>query len=328
MKKRGKSVMHDRKANYFLRTLAVVAAAIALTTLVAALWQKAEDSKYGEGDTRNYELPKELMGFAETLKGIFGGEKSASEAETSSSKQQVESVSSSSVAESESSLPESSSEPEPEKKPVSFGSVPESEPVDETYFDDAVFIGDSLTEGIKAYELMQNATVLAHQGINVDSILTKEAISSGGGRITIPDALMRLDRVGKIYVMIGANGIAWMDNATFIKKYGAFIDELRDCQPGAVIYVQSMLPVNEQIIIDQAQYEPITNSSIDDLNSRLAKLAEEKGVYYVDVAAAFKDATGGMPAEATPDGIHLNAPYYQTWFDYLMAHTVPEDIGG
>jgi len=319
--------MHDRRTNYFLRVLIILALAIGITTLIATLWQRSEDAQYGENGTKNYELPKSIVSAVETVKGLFGGGAGES-SESSSSESLPESASLPSSESSASGGESTSSESSSASEVTESGLVPEREKASDSYFDDAVFIGDSLTEGIKAYELLENATVLAHQGINVDSILTKEAISSGGGRITIPDALMRLDKVGKIYVMIGANGIAWMDNATFIKKYGALIDKLEECQPNAIIYVQSMLPVNEQTIIDQGQYEPITNDSIDDLNSRLMKLAEEKGVYYVDVAEAFKDETGGMPAEATPDGIHLNAPYYQKWFDYLLTHTVPGDIGG
>ena len=50
--------------------------------------------------------------------------------------------------------------------------VPESSRVLNNYFDDAVFIGDSLTEGIKLYDIMSNATVLSHTGLGLDNIYT------------------------------------------------------------------------------------------------------------------------------------------------------------
>ena len=39
--------------------------------------------------------------------------------------------------------------------------------VGDEYFDDAAFVGDSITEGIKLYEVMTNATVVAARGINL-----------------------------------------------------------------------------------------------------------------------------------------------------------------
>ena len=44
-------------------------------------------------------------------------------------------------------------------------------------------------------------------------------------------------------------------------------------------------------------------------------MAGEEQVYYVDVASAIKDETGGLPAEFTTDGLHFKGEYYNKWID-------------
>ena len=52
-------------------------------------------------------------------------------------------------------------------------------------------------------------------------------------------------------------------------------------------------------------------------------LCKEKGVYYLNVAEAFKDELGNLPTEASPkDGMHFGSTYYMKWFDYLKCHAV------
>ena len=55
-------------------------------------------------------------------------------------------------------------------------------------------------------------------------------------------------------------------------------------------------------------------------NKLLLDLANEKGCYYLDVHSALMDENGVLPEAASPDGIHLNAPYYKNWFNYLKTH--------
>ena len=117
--------------------------------------------------------------------------------------------SSSSQSESSSSEASSSSEEsssEPESSAVAFGQpVPESERVTSAYFDDAVFIGDSLTTGIQLYNILPDTTVLASVGININNIFTNEVISDGnGGQQTILDAAKDI-QPAKIYTMLGTS---------------------------------------------------------------------------------------------------------------------------
>ena len=114
--------------------------------------------------------------------------------------------------------PQAESRPESDPEPSfpRFGLVKEGEAVSASYFDDAVFFGDSLTDGLGAYSSLSNATFIASTGVNPDSVFTKEAITLPGEekRCTMFSALGR-SRPGKIYIMLGAN---WVGLNTGIEK--------------------------------------------------------------------------------------------------------------
>ena len=197
------------------------------------------------------------------------------------------------------------------------GAVPESERVTSDYFDDAVFVGDSITSGISLYQLMENADVLADTSINLSSIYTKESIrQEDGTRIPIMDALQQ-KQYRKVYVMLGGNEVNGDSTETFLSRYGKIIDDIKSYQPNAIIYVQSMLPVTADNIYG------LDNVRIDEFNAALLELCQEKEVYYLNVAECMKDESGMLPEDASPaDGMHFGAEYYSKWFEYLKHHTV------
>lgn len=63
--------------------------------------------------------------------------------------------------------------------------------MDDAYFDDAVFIGDSRTEGLILYTGLANATVYANQGLMVDTVFTRPVIQMDGQKLSVVDALRR-----------------------------------------------------------------------------------------------------------------------------------------
>ena len=238
--------------------------------------------------------------------------------ERASSSSQSESTSS----EASSSSEESSSEPE--SSAVAFGQpVPESERVTSAYFDDAVFIGDSLTTGIQLYNILPDTTVLASVGININNIFTNEVINDGnGGQQTILDAAKNI-QPAKIYTMLGTNGLKGLGPQETVRYYRQLVQQLKADHPDSIIYVQSLMPINEEIFAANYGYE-LTNAEIDECNELLMQMAGEEEVYFVNCAEAIKDENGELPAEFTTDGLHFRGEYYNKWIDYLKEHTVPE----
>ena len=122
-----------------------------------------------------------------------------------------------------------------------------------------------------------------------------------------------------IYLMFGANALAARDDEAteniFIAYYGQMIDLVRQAAPDADIYVQTMTPV-------AADYAStgIYKARIQRVNEKLANMALEKGVYFVDVYSALADDNGDLLAEYSSDGLHMVAAGYKAWVDCLAGH--------
>ena len=197
-------------------------------------------------------------------------------------------------------------------------SVPESAEVDDSYFDDAVFIGNSRTEGFKLYSGLSNAQFYTAIGLMVDTIFTKPYATINGEKTTIMEALKTTD-FSKVYIMLGMNELGWVYGSVYQEYYGRIIDGIREINPDAVIYIQSILPVSAE---KSAGDDIYNNPRIDEFNGLLQELAEEKEVYYVNVAEAVAGEDGSLPEGASFDGVHLTPDYCAKWRDYLKTHTV------
>ncbi len=205
-------------------------------------------------------------------------------------------------------LPE---EPSGEETPV------EAEAVDDSYFDDAAFIGNSRTQGLMLYTGLQNATFYTAQGLMVDTFFTKKVVGTGEGKLTIPDA-MKQQNFKKVYIMLGINELGWSYEDVFIRKYGELIDEVKRLQPEATVFVQSIMPVSKSKSDRDKVYN---NPRIDRYNELIQEMAKEKGAVYLNVAEAVGLDGGALPEEASTDGVHLNKEYCVKWLDYLKCHT-------
>lgn len=185
--------------------------------------------------------------------------------------------------------------------------------VDNSYFDDAVFIGDSLTQGFQMHGGITNATYYGFKNLNVKDVFQKALVSGASGKITIADAL-RQTSYGKYYIMLGANELGWVYPQVFLDKYSELIALIRETNPDAAIYLQSVLPVTQHVSDTNKYY---SNSRIDEFDQMIAQLAEDEQVTFLNVREAVQNESGVLPDDAATDGIHLNKTYCQKWADYL-----------
>ena len=196
--------------------------------------------------------------------------------------------------------------------------VTESAAVGDDYFADAIFVGDSRTEGFMLYSGLKNAQSLTTVGLTVREAFQKETVKVDGKKMTVMDALATKS-FGKIYIMLGMNELGWVYAEQFQEEYGKIIDRVREINPQAEIYIQSILPVSQKKD-DEGTY--VNNQRINAYNELLIQLAEEKEVAYVNVAEAVSDETGKLPEDATADGVHLQPSSCKIWLEYLKTHTI------
>ena len=197
-------------------------------------------------------------------------------------------------------------------------SVPEREAVEDSYFDDAVFIGNSITEGFMLYGGPAGAAYMTDIGLMVDTVFTDQCVAVGEEKRTVMEALEETD-FSKVYIMLGTNELGWVYGSVYQEYYGRIIDGIREINPDAVIYIQSILPVTAKKSAGEKVY---TNERIAEFNGLLMELAEDRQVYYVNVAEAVADESGCLPEDSSFDGVHPTPDCCVQWMDYLRTHTV------
>lgn len=211
---------------------------------------------------------------------------------------------------------EENSSPPPETPYDYSQPVPESAPGAEGDFQNSLFIGNSITDGIARYGIIPGATVYAKNGLTVTNALTEPVVVSGSGRISVEQALgsRQFDR---IYLMFGMNELGFGSEKQFITRYSALIDRLWAMQPSATIYVQSILPVTAE----RSQKDSTFNTPrLQHFNELIRQMCAEKHALFLDAHSALCDETGALPAEYSSDGIHITKEAYGIWFSYVNTH--------
>ncbi|MDR3551858.1 MAG: GDSL-type esterase/lipase family protein, partial [Clostridia bacterium] len=186
---------------------------------------------------------------------------------------------------------------------------------DAKYFSGAAFLGDSLTEGLEYFSVMDDATLLGETGLSTYTALTHPQ-TIGGKKVMVADAV-KAAKPSVIYVMLGSNEINWMAQGDYIKYYDKLIDTLQKGSPQAQIEIESILPVTASY---EKRYPDRSNSHIDQFNGALRLMCNSRGLKFLDIASVMKDEDGKLPSSASDDGIHLRAPYYNRWISYLLAN--------
>lgn len=193
--------------------------------------------------------------------------------------------------------------------------------VEDDYFADAVFIGDSRTVGMFEYGgLEETADFYASTGLTIYKLFDAEIVAVEGQKkkITVEQALSE-NSYAKIYLMIGINEMGTGTVETFTAAYQEAADHLLELQPDAILYIQGIMKVTTERS-EQGDY--INNEGIEARNEALAQLADNERIFYLDVNPEICDETGGMEASYTFDGVHLKAQYIDIWKTFLKEHAV------
>lgn len=193
-----------------------------------------------------------------------------------------------------------------------------SQAVDDSYFDDALFIGDSRTEGFMMYSSLTNINAYCSKGLSITKIYEDEIVTLEDGRtVTVMDAL-REQSYAKIYIMFGVNELGWPYDDLFEEQYAKVVYDIKQLQPDALIYVENIIPISAE---RSATDDIYNNTNVYRFNAIIEKVCRDQNVIYLDVASALADENGALPADASTDGIHCNGVYCDKWLDYLKQNT-------
>jgi lysophospholipase L1-like esterase len=119
-------------------------------------------------------------------------------------------------------------------------------------------------------------------------------------------------RPDTIHIMAGINDLKQgASEDSVVRNLQQMVGRLRQQHPQAQIVVHSILPT---------RWESLPSDQIQRVNGRLAQLAQQPGVSFVDLQTTFADDQGQLRRELTTDGLHLSRQGYAVWRTALVSY--------
>lgn len=216
------------------------------------------------------------------------------------------------------------------------GQIEESASAPDSYFDDAVFIGDSVSLMLKYYasfmrgnnpNFLGKAQFLCSGSFgfrNAILPISDESLhpSYNGTKQTVEASVAQMG-AKKVYIMLGMNDIADKNYTNTLKNATTLVSRIREKSPDTVFYFQSVTPR-----MKDSQIKSLNNEIIFEFNKQLAAYCAENGHYFVNIYEAVCDENGDLtktycsdPVSSGGMGIHFTYEGCEKWVDYLYKHT-------
>lgn len=208
---------------------------------------------------------------------------------------------------------------------VSEYELPEHGPVDSSWFENTLFIGDSMTQTLTVYNLglPDSAAVSAYRSITPIQFVNNVTVSNEDGTQTAIFDELCTHHPEKILILLGMNVLASGSDANLIETYEMLLNKLQEQFPGIPIYVQGVTPVGKIVATQQAA---LTVNRIKKANLQIAQMAQRNGCYYIDMFHALANEDDLLSTYISQeDGIHLNQRGAERWIAYLKTHVLTDD---
>lgn len=204
---------------------------------------------------------------------------------------------------------EEAAKPTPTPEPVYT-----SKGINETYYTNCAFFGNSYIDGMEIYELVPGADYFSKIGLTVSQAVK---IPTDTGTVPVVEEFSQGKQYDKIFMMFGENEIGWIGNA-FFEQYEALIDKVILNQPNAKIYLLAIPPISKKV--SDKDEDGLNIDRIKEYNSGIKTIAQNVGATYVDVFSPIVGEDGYLPADAATDGVHFGEDYYIKCLIYIQEH--------
>ena len=197
--------------------------------------------------------------------------------------------------------------------------APTNETVGASFFDDAVFVGDSVSLKLSYYAgssgRLGNAKFLVQGSYSAGNAVSNGLLMSYQGQKMDLQSAVAATGAKKLFIMLGMNDIALYGINNTIKNWRTMLGRILEKSPDIKIYIQSMTP-----IWTGGEIGGLNNKNADQFNQALKAFAQENGYTFIDVAPYMKDSTGGLATRYCSDNyVHITTEGAATWVSVLRA---------
>lgn len=197
--------------------------------------------------------------------------------------------------------------------------VPVSEEIENSYFDDVLFAGDSRMGCMYLWGEITNARVEYVTSLNL-WLIDSMPLDNHADGMTMYDALSTTDK-NNIYLLFGINEIRsseeYFESWAF-EQYQSILTMLRENNPDSNIYIMSTYHPRSISGLP----EPALTEHLGYVNSRLMKLAADNYMYFLNLDDGMTDEEGLIRDEYVGDGLHFGPTGTHALEDYIKTHVV------
>ena len=199
---------------------------------------------------------------------------------------------------------------------------PEHEAAGDEYFEDAVFIGDSIMENIEMLDLFPTANFVTLIGMSPISLDKKLFILRKEDRwVTAYDMINQYPHK-KIFILLGSNALDHKTCTGTLDDYKVMMERMIQEYPDTIFYVLCPTSPNRARVkkdrLDIKRYWLFREG--------LMELAKEKQLYFLDAFTLLADEDGYLQEDyAAPDGFHLKLEGSKMLEQLVRTHTVDVD---
>lgn len=172
------------------------------------------------------------------------------------------------------------------------------------YYENTVFMGDSITEALSEFALLDDYNVICNKGDTVVKAMQNIEKLQGIN----PKNLVLL--YGMNDVIEFDSNLSGQDSNTFKEKYIELINSIKEVLPRTNIYLVSPLSVMANAV--DTNYR-LTNENLNEFRLKVSEVANATGCTYIDLASMVE----GKDYLHEQDGIHYKYDFYQIWLNYL-----------
>lgn len=182
-----------------------------------------------------------------------------------------------------------------------------SEDFDAAFFENDLFIGDSIYTGLYLYGFLSMDNVAAAVGYTPYKAVYEAFDDRGMSAVDYAAA----SSPKRIIIMLGSNCLGGStDFDAFVDSYGELLSALRTNCPDSVICVVSVPPVTSDS--SAAANADISNENIRNVNNMLLSRCENVGVDFFDLYELLSDENGCFREDyAEADGLHFLGDTYR-----------------
>ena len=183
-----------------------------------------------------------------------------------------------------------------------------------------VFLGNSITQGLRHYTNVFNRDDIVNRGISGDYT---EGILNRLNEIIFYEPIA-------VFILIGVNEF-FKDNTNNLEINPTYVanniikiaDKIKNGSPSTLVFIQTILPINNQHYMNiknvnynflLPDFNPSINTQIEEVNSILINNNKHP---VIDLHPLFLNNDDVLEPKFSSDGLHLNKKGYQIWADRI-----------